>query len=51
MKNFAAAVSEISDSCPSHANTRTQTLTYFILTVLGFSFWFFMAVRRVSPQR
>jgi len=48
--NFAATVSDISDSYLSDANTRTQTLTYFIVTVLGFSFWFFMAVPFASHR-
>jgi hypothetical protein len=31
-------------------NTRTQRLSYFIVTVLGFSFWFFMAVPFASHR-
>jgi hypothetical protein len=50
MKNFAANVSEIADSYLSDANARTQTVSYFILTVLGFSFWFFMAVPFASHR-
>ncbi len=34
----------------SAPNTRAQTLVYFILTVLGFSFWFFMAVPFASHR-
>jgi len=50
MKNFASDISEISDSYVSDANARTHTLSYFILTVLGFSFWFFMAVPFASHR-
>jgi len=50
MKNSAANVSEIGDSYLSGPKGRTQALTYFILTVLGFSFWFFMAVPFASHR-
>jgi hypothetical protein len=50
MKNSAVNVSETGDSYLSDANARTQTLSYFILTVLGFSFWFFMAVPFASHR-
>jgi hypothetical protein len=50
MKNSAAGVWETSDSYLSDANARSQTLSYFLLTVLGFSFWFFMAVPFASHR-
>lgn len=35
---------------PSDPNTRIQRFSYFVFTVLGFSFWFFMAVPFASHR-
>jgi hypothetical protein len=48
--NTADKISELSGRCPSDPNGRAQTLSYFILTVLGFSFWFFMVVPFASHR-
>ncbi|MGA8368277.1 MAG: hypothetical protein ACLQMT_00585 [Candidatus Acidiferrales bacterium] len=48
--NTADRISELSGRCPSDPNGRAQTLSYFILTVLGFSFWFFMVVPFASHR-
>ena len=50
MKTPAGEISELNDSYPSDPNARNQTLSYFILTVLGFSFWFFMVVPFASHR-
>jgi hypothetical protein len=50
MKNPVGKISELNGSYPSDPNARTQMLSYFILTVLGFSFWFFMAVPFASHR-
>jgi hypothetical protein len=42
--------SEVNSSRLSESGTRIETLGYFILTVLGFSFWFFMAVPFASHR-
>jgi hypothetical protein len=49
-KDSAGKTSEPDGSYPSDLNGRTQTISYFILTVLGFSFWFFMAVPFASHR-
>jgi hypothetical protein len=49
MKTSVGKSSEVS-SYPSDANTPIQTLSYFIVTVLGFSLWFFMAVPFASHR-
>ncbi len=49
-KNSVEKISEFSGSYLSDPTGRTQTLSYFILTVLGFSFWFFMAVPFASHR-
>jgi len=41
---------EFNSSYRFDPNARSQTLSYFILTVLGFSFWFFMAVPFASHR-
>jgi len=43
-------VLELNGSFPSDSSGRAQTLSYFILTVLGFSFWFFMVVPFASHR-
>jgi hypothetical protein len=43
-------VSEFNGSYPSDPNAPTQTLALFVLSVLGFSFWFFMAVPFASHR-
>lgn len=50
MKSPVAKVSEFNGSHVSDPHARTETLSYFILTVLGFSFWFFMAVPFASHR-
>jgi len=50
MKNLRGEVSEIDGSLVSESNAHTQTLGYFILAILGFSFWFFMAVPFASHR-
>jgi hypothetical protein len=42
--------SESASSYLSDPNARTETLSYFILAVLGFSFWFFMVVPFASHR-
>ncbi len=43
-------ISELNGGYLSDPNARTHTLSYFIVTVLGFSFWFFMAVPFASHR-
>jgi hypothetical protein len=43
-------ISECKDSHASDLPTRMQTLSFFIVAVLGFSFWFFMAVPFASHR-
>jgi hypothetical protein len=50
VENPVGKISELNSSYPSGPNARTQTLSYFILTVLGFSFWFFMVVPFASHR-
>lgn len=45
-----AKLSKLNGSCLSDPHVRTRTLSYFIVTVLGFSFWFFMAVPFASHR-
>ena len=49
-KDSAGKSSELDSSSLSDANPDTQTLSYFIVAVLGFSFWFFMAVPFASHR-
>ena len=44
MRNVVCEISELSGGDLSGSNRRTQTLVYFIVTVLGFSFWFLTVV-------
>lgn len=44
MNDEVGATSDFSRSQRSDPTPRTETISYFILTVLGFSFWFFMVV-------
>ena len=50
MKDPVGKISELNNSYLSDPNARTRTLTYFIVTVLGFSFWFFMTVPFASHR-
>jgi hypothetical protein len=50
MKDPAGEISGLNGSYFSDSYARTQTLCYFIVTVLGFSFWFFMAVPFASHR-
>ena len=50
MKDPVGKSSEANGSSRSISNTRAQALSYFIVTVLGFSFWFFMAVPFASHR-
>ena len=50
MKNPAGTSSELKGSYPSKLNSRTQSFSYFIVTVLGFSFWFFMVMPFASHR-
>jgi hypothetical protein len=50
MESPVGKISELNGSYLSDPNATTQTLSYFILTVLGFSFWFFMAVPFASHR-
>lgn len=50
IKKSAGKISEFNGSYLSDPRARTQKLSYFILTVLGFSFWFFMAVPFASHR-
>jgi hypothetical protein len=50
IKKPAGEISELNGSYLSDPNACTQTRSYFILTVLGFSFWFFMAVPFASHR-
>lgn len=47
---LAERISEPNSSCLSASNERTQTPVYFTLTVLGFSFWFFLALPFASHR-
>ena len=50
MENPVGRSSELNGSSLPDTNAHSQTLSYFILTVLGFSFWFFMAVPFASHR-
>jgi hypothetical protein len=50
MTDAVSAISERKGSCASEPNAHSRTLTFFILAVLGFSFWFFMAVPFASHR-
>ena len=50
IENTADKISELNGTYSSDSNGRAQTLSYFILTVFGFSFWFFMAVPFASHR-
>ena len=47
---LAERISQPNSSCVTASNERTQTLVYFTLTVLGFSFWFFLALPFASHR-
>src|SRR6516225_7751684 len=49
-KNSVGKAGEADASRSSDSSARTQTICYFVLTVLGFSFWFFMAVPFASHR-
>ena len=50
MQNRIGEVSELNGSYLSDRNAGTNPFSYFILTVLGFSFWFFMTVPFASHR-
>jgi len=50
MRNLVVESSQFNDSSLSGGNTRIETVSYFIVTVLGFSFWFLMAVPFASHR-
>ena len=50
IENLIGKNSNLNGNFPSDPNTRTQSFSYFILTVLGFSFWFFMVVPFASHR-
>lgn len=50
MKNSVGKIPMLNGNYLSNPNARTQTLSYFILSVLGFSFWFFMVVPFASHR-
>ena len=41
---------QIADDSSAHTRVPVRTFSYFILTVLGFSFWFFMALPFASHR-
>ncbi len=43
-RNPVGRISELNGSVPPDLSARTGTLSFFILSVLGFSFWFLLAV-------
>ena len=49
-ENLEKRISGLNDSSVSISGGRFRTLTYFIVTLLGFSFWFFMAVPFASHR-
>lgn len=50
MRNSGSKTSELNDSYISVPNARIERFSYFIITVLGFSIWFFMAVPFASHR-
>lgn len=50
MNDSGDPISELSPSHLSERATRAETLSYFTLAVLGFSFWFFMAAPFASHR-
>lgn len=50
MSHSVGGVSRWDNRDSSGVTTRAQSLSYFLLTVLGFSFWFFMAVPFASHR-
>lgn len=50
MKNSVGKIPALNGDYLSNPNARTQTISYFILSVLGFSFWFFMVVPFASHR-
>jgi len=49
-KNSVGYVAELHGGRPSRRDARAQSLTYFVLTVLGFSFWFFLVMPFASHR-
>ena len=49
-KNPIGKIPELHGSYLSDPDARIETLSYFIVTLLGFSFWFFMAVPFASHR-
>ncbi len=50
VQNEVAAISKPKSGSPSNLNGRAETISYFMLAVLGFSFWFFMVVPFASHR-
>lgn len=50
MKTPAGEIIRVRNGYPADSSARGQTFIYFILAVLGFSFWFFMAVPFASHR-
>ena len=50
LKNGVRGIPEINPGYLSDRKGRTGTLSYFVLTILGFSFWFFMVVPFASHR-
>ena len=50
MKSDPGSIRETKRIYRSDASSRTETMSYFILTVLGFSFWFLMVVPFASHR-
>src|SRR5689334_17210772 len=50
MKNSAGKIPALNGNYLSNPKARTQTLSYFLVAVLGFSFWFFMVVPFASHR-
>lgn len=50
MDSFVSEIPETKYSLSPDRSVRTETISYFILTVLGFSFWFLMVVPFASHR-
>jgi hypothetical protein len=50
MRNLVVESSQVNGSSHSGGNTRIETVSFFIVSVLGFSFWFLMTVPFASHR-
>lgn len=50
LRDLVGMPSLLNGSCGAGLDARAQTLSWFVLTVLGFSFWFFLAVPFASHR-